>query len=62
MSTGNSRRRLRDARSPRTSPADFHEGAEASGRFRAAMGHLAAVPPSAVPRFPTAAKQAQKKK
>ena len=46
---------------PRTTPGDFIEGQQAADRFRAAMGHLAAVSPTAVPRPFPRAKPARKK-
>ena len=41
---------LSDTETPRTTPGDFIEGQQAADRFRAAVGHLATVSPTAVPR------------
>lgn len=47
---------------PRTSPADYNEGPAAAERFKAAIGHLANVPPAAVPRPEPQPRRPAKKK
>lgn len=48
---------------PHTTSADYNEGRQAADRFRAAIGHLAHLPPSAAPRpEPTPRKKAKGKK
>lgn len=47
---------------PHTGPSDYNQGPQAGERFRAAIGHLASLPASAVPRpEPHPRKKLQKK-
>ena len=47
---------------PRTGPADFHEGSQAAERFRKALTRLASAPASALPRQPEPRAKTNQKK
>ena len=55
------RRSSNGADRPHTGPEDFNSGPQAAAKFRAALGHLAALPKSAVTNGHSKAKNRKKK-